>query len=89
MMEADKAPWRYVQEHCPEGTRAKPGAETTEFEKHWLVGMRDPRVRAHLQFLQGSASSPAAASSGLGGGGRPAALLVTVPGTGRTIRSPN
>ena len=64
LLEADKALWRYVQEHCPEGTRAQPGATVTEFEKHWLIGMQNPRVRAHLQFLQGSSSSHSAASSG-------------------------
>ena len=34
LVEADKALWRFVQQHCPEGTKAKPGASETEFEKH-------------------------------------------------------
>ena len=66
LLEADKALWCYVQEHCPEGTRAKPGAMVTEFERHWLIGMQDPKVRAHLQFLQGSSSSNSAAPPGAG-----------------------
>ena len=60
LAEADKALWRFVQQYCPEGTKMQPGADETEFEKHWVIGMKDARVRAHLAFLQGSSSSGSA-----------------------------
>ena len=57
LKEADQALWRYVQDKCDSGTKAKPGATETEFEKHFKAGMHDPDIRVHLQFLPASSSS--------------------------------
>ena len=62
LKEADQALWRYVQEKCESGTKAKPGASETDFEVHFKAGMHDPDVRVHLQFLPAT-SSPSTGSS--------------------------
>ena len=63
LREADQALWRYCQERCDDGTKAKPGEKRTEFENHWRTGMFDQDVRVHLQFLPATSASSGAASA--------------------------